>query len=64
MCVCVRKGAGQPGGLLYRASESVVFNSGQKMAVRAFYFTRALTKALTFYYIKRSQRHLFGARFK
>ena len=41
-----------------RVSESVVFNSGQKMALRAFYFLRALTKALTYYYINRSQRHL------
>ena len=30
-----------------RDSESVVFNSGQKMALRAFYFIRALTKAQT-----------------
>ena len=45
----------------YRDSESVVFNSGQKMALRAFYFIRALTKALTYYYISRSQRHLQAA---
>ena len=44
-----------------RDSESVVFNSGQKMALRAFYFIRALTKALTYYYISRSQRHLLAA---
>ena len=30
------------------------------MALRAFYFIRALTKALTFYYINRSQRHLLA----
>ena len=46
---------------LYRASESVVFNSGQKMELRAFYFIRALTKALTYYYINRSQRQLLIA---
>ena len=44
----------------YRDSELVVFNSGQKMALRAFYFIRALTKALTYYYINRSQRHLLA----
>ena len=27
-----------------RAFQSAVFNSGQKMALRAFYFVRALTK--------------------
>ena len=43
-----------------RDSESVVFNSGQKMALRAFYFIRALTKALTYYYINRSQRRLLA----
>ena len=46
---------------IYRAFQSVVFNSGQKMALRAFYFIRALTKALTYYYINRSQRHLLAA---
>ena len=46
---------------LNRASKSVVFNSGQKMALRAFYFTRILTKALTYYYIIRSQHHLLDA---
>ena len=45
----------------YRAFQLVVFNSGQKMALRAFYSIRALTKALTYYYIKRSQRHLLAA---
>ena len=45
----------------YRDSESVVFNSGQKMAVRAFNLIRALTKALTCYYIKRFQCHLLAA---
>ena len=43
-----------------RALQSAVFNSGQKMALRAFYFIRALTKALTYYYINRSQRHLLA----
>ena len=37
-----------------RDSESVVFNSGKKMALRAFYFIRALT----YYYIS---CHLFAA---
>ena len=31
------------------------------MALRAFYFIRTLTKALTYYYINRSQRHLLVA---
>ena len=31
------------------------------MALRAFYFMRALIKALTYYYIKRSQYHLLAA---
>ena len=31
------------------------------MALRAFYFIRVLTKALTCYYINRSQRHLLVA---
>ena len=44
-----------------RAFQSVVFNSGQMMALRAFYFIRALTNALTYYYINRSQRHLLAA---
>ena len=44
-----------------RASQSVVFNSGQEMALRAFYFIRTLTKALTYYYINRSQRPLLSA---
>ena len=44
-----------------RASQSVVFNSGQKMALRAFYFIRTLTKALTYHYINRTQRHLLVA---
>ena len=34
---------------LNRASQSAVFNSGQEMALRAFYFIRTLTKALTYY---------------
>ena len=34
--------------LLTRVFQSVV-NSGQKMALRALYFIRALTKALTYY---------------
>ena len=41
----LRKG---PTGDSNRAFQSVVFNSGQKMALRAFYFIRALTKALTY----------------
>ena len=45
----------------YRAFQSVVFISGQKMALRAFYSIRALTKALTYYYINCSQRHLLAA---
>ena len=44
-----------------RAFQSIVFNSRQKMAFREFYFTRALTKALTYYYINRSQHHLLAA---
>ena len=44
-----------------RASQSVVFNTSQKMALRAFYLIRILTKSLTYYYINRSQRHLFVA---
>ena len=47
--------------LFNRASQSVVSNIGQKMALRAFYHIRALTKALTYYYINRSQRHLLVA---
>ena len=41
-----------------RASQSVVYNNGQKMALRAFYFIRTLIKALTYYYINCSQRYL------
>ena len=44
-----------------RDSQSMVFTTGQKMALRAFYFIRTLTKALTYYYIDRSQRHLLVA---
>ena len=44
-----------------RAFQSVGFNSGKKMVLRAFYFIRALTKALTYYYINRSQRHPLAA---
>ena len=47
--------------IVNRAFQSVVFNIGQNMAMRAFYFIRTLTKALTYYYIKRSQRHLLAA---
>ena len=47
--------------LTNRAFRSVVFKSGQKMALRAFYFIRTLTKALTYYYRNRSQRHLLAA---
>ena len=42
----------------YRDFRSVVFNSGQKMALKAFYFIRTLTKALTYYYMS---RHLLAA---
>ena len=42
---------------MYRDSESVVFNSGQKMVRRSFYFIIALT----YYYINCSQRHLLDA---
>ena len=45
----------------YRSFQSVVYNSGQKRALRAFYFTRALTKAIIYYYINRPQRHLLVA---
>ena len=48
-------------GSTYRAFQTVVFNSGQKMALRGFYFIRALTKAIKYYYIDRSQRHLLIA---
>ena len=44
-----------------RASQSVVFDTGQKMALRVFYFIRTLTKALTYYYINRSQCHILVA---
>ena len=44
-----------------KAFQSVVFNTCQKMALRAFYFIRTLTKALSYYYINRSQRHLLVA---
>ena len=47
--------------ILHRDSESVVSKCGQKMALRAFYFIRALTKALKYYYLSRSQRHLLAA---
>ena len=41
----------------------IVFNTAQakKMVLRAFYFIRTLSKALTYYYKKRSQRHLLIA---
>ena len=48
----------QHNNFMDRASQSDVFFNGQKMALRAFYFMRALTKAITYYYIDRSQRHL------
>ena len=32
-----------------------------KDGAEAFYFIKALTKALTYYYINRSQRHLLAA---
>ena len=44
-----------------RAFQSVVFNSGQQMVLRAFYIIRALTIALAYYYINRSKRHLSAA---
>ena len=43
-----------------RAFQLVVLNSGQKMALRAFYFIRTLTKALTYHYINHSERHLLA----
>ena len=45
----------------YRVFQSIVLNSGQKMALRVFYFLRALTKAQTYYCINRSQNHLLAA---
>ena len=47
--------------LPYRIFKSAVFNCGQKMALRAIYFIRALTKALTYYYTNRPQRPLLAA---
>ena len=44
-----------------RALQLIVFISGQKMALRRFYFIVALTKALIYCYINRSQRHLLPA---
>ena len=44
-----------------KALQSVVFDNGQKMALRACYFIRTPTKALTYYDINRSQRHLLVA---
>ena len=44
-----------------RAFRSVDFNSGQKMALRAFYFIHTLTKALIYYYIKHSQQNVLTA---
>ena len=44
-----------------RDFESGVFNSSQKMALRTFYFVRAPIKALAYYYINCSQRHLLAA---
>ena len=46
---------------LHRAFKSGVFNSCQKMALRAFYFIRTLFKVLTYYYINRFQCHLLVA---
>ena len=46
---------------IYRDSQSVAFNTAQNMALRAFYFIRTLTKAPTYYYMNRSQRHLLVA---
>ena len=43
-----------------KCSQSIVFNCGQKMALKAFYF---ITMYLwTYCYTKRSQRYLLGAR--
>ena len=58
---CVHSSAKYQGANWNRDSGSVVFNSGQKMALRAFYFIRALTKAQAYYYKSRSQRHLLAA---
>ena len=46
--------------LFNRAFQSVLFNSGQKMALRSFYFKITET-ALTYSYTNRSQRHLLTA---
>ena len=43
-----------------KAFQSVVFNSGQKMALVAFLLIKTLAKALTYYYINRSQRTLLA----
>ena len=48
------------GIILYRGFRSVVFKSGQKMALRTFFF-RITLKC---YFIKRSQRHLLAAHWK
>ena len=45
----------------HRGSQYIVFNSGQKMELRAFYFTMTLTLTLTYYYMTRSQRHVLTA---
>ena len=47
--------------VLVQGLRIICFQQRQKMALRAFYFIRALTKALTYYYINRSQRHLLAA---
>ena len=44
-----------------RDSESVVFNSGQKMALRAVYIVICQSFCQSFYEVKRSQRHLLAA---
>ena len=43
-----------------RASESVVFNSDQKMALRAVYVVICLSFSKSSYEVKRSQRHLLA----
>ena len=43
----------------YRRSQSVVFNSGQKMALRLPYVV-ICSQALWTFKVKRSQRHLLG----
>ena len=46
-----------------RAFQSIVYNSDQKMVLRAIYFIRAYS-AITYYFKTRSQRHLLAASVK